>query len=478
MTAEAIAETISREPIIRTCQLTVDELRTLQLPIEVEDDKIIIAHSLRGWKLQRPVTLKLDKVLAAKEKGLVAYVLTAFLSERPSLIPVVFENQSLLKMARHFLRHCSGSYHSCLLYTVNVQKYATWLGYAPDLIIQDVKPIGNIPDPQRVQNHSGYLNDYLAQLQDDGLKPGAVNNYIKAVKTFYRTNGVKVDLTEPLSRRVTYKDRAPKPEELSKLLDIANLRGKVIVSCLALGAFREETLSKLKYRHVREDIENNILPIHVHIEAEITKGKYHDYDTFIGAEASQFLKLYLDQRKKGTVKLPPEELADESPLIRNETARTPKSIGPKQLRKLVHELYMKADLIKQQKGRMYDLRVHSLRKYFKTQLLSLGVQPDYVDYMMGHTVDTYHDIQSIGIDVLRNAYAASGLAIRCKTNVSKVEALKEIIRAWGMNPEQLLTRDALAEGAVTHRNIEDFENRQLAILSNQLKQLVKQAATV
>lgn len=45
---------------------------------------------------------------------------------------------------------------------------------------------------------------------------------------------------------------------------------------------------------------------------------------------------------------------------------------------------------------MYDLRVHTLRKYFKTQMLALAVEPDYVDYMMGHTVDTYHDIQSIG----------------------------------------------------------------------------------
>ncbi|MCW4003053.1 MAG: hypothetical protein NWE95_03970, partial [Candidatus Bathyarchaeota archaeon] len=94
---------------------------------------------------------------------------------------------------------------------------------------------------------------------------------------------------------------------------------------------------------------------------------------------------------------------------------------------------------------MYDLRVHSLRKYFKTQLLALGVQPDYVDYMMGHTVDTYHDIQSIGIDKLRNIYAASGLSIKQKTNISKIDALKEIIRAWGMNPEQLLTRNALTE---------------------------------
>jgi len=139
---------------------------------------------------------------------------------------------------------------------------------------------------------------------------------------------------------------------------------------LALGAFREETLSKLQYRHVREDLENNLTPIHVHIEAEITKGKYHDYDTFIGAEAAHFLKLYIEQRRNGTEKIPPETLTEQSPLIRDVRSRTPKSISSKQVRKLVHQLYLQANLIKQLNGRMYDLRVHSLRKYFKTQLLA------------------------------------------------------------------------------------------------------------
>jgi len=42
---------------------------------------------------------------------------------------------------------------------------------------------------------------------------------------------------------------------------------------LALGGFREGTLVKLKYRHIRDDLEKGIVPLHVHIKAEITKGK-------------------------------------------------------------------------------------------------------------------------------------------------------------------------------------------------------------
>jgi site-specific recombinase XerD len=477
MNAKAITEAIP-QPIVRKSQLTLEELKALQIPMEIQGDTIIIKKSLHGFKLKKPVTLSLSKVLNAKEKGLVAYVFKALLSDRPALIPFVFDNKSVLKMARHFLRHCSGSIHSCTRYTADILKYSTWLGYSPDFIIKDIKPVGNIPDPVRVQNHIGYLNDYLAELQDDGLKPGPVNNCIKSAKTFYRVNGIKIELTEPLSKRVVYKDRAPKPEELAKLLDIANLREKTITAMLALGAFREETLSKLQYRHVREDLENNVTPIHVHVEAEITKGKYHDYDTFIGAEAAKFLRLYIEQRRKGSTYIAPEIITDESPLIRDEKhVKAIRGISSKQIRKVVHELYVKAGLLKKPNGRMYDLRVHSLRKFFKTQLLALGVQPDYVDYMMGHTVDTYHDIQSLGIDLLRNAYAASGLAIRRRTQVSKVEALKEIIRAWGMNPEQLLTRDAMLDGATTNRNTQDQENHQLQLLSNQLKQLIRQEAT-
>jgi len=61
---------------------------------------------------------------------------------------------------------------------------------------------------------------------------------------------------------------------------------------------------------------------------------------------------------------------------------------------------------------------------------------------------------------------------------SKVEALKEIIRAWGMNPEHILAREALAEVATTPRIQADFENHQFTILSEQLKQLIRQEMAV
>ena len=181
MKPQGITRTISR-PIIRKRQLTVEELKTTPIPIQIQDDRVILEYSLKGWKIQQPVTLSLEKVLAVKENGLITYILSAFLSERPNLIPFVFENQTVIKMARHFLRHCSGS---------------IWLGYSPDLIIQDTKPVGNIPDPQRVQNHQGYLDNYIAELQDEGLSPRRVHCYPNTSKPSTASTASKSNSPNP-----------------------------------------------------------------------------------------------------------------------------------------------------------------------------------------------------------------------------------------------------------------------------------------
>jgi pyrroloquinoline quinone (PQQ) biosynthesis protein C len=101
-------------------------------------------------------------------------------------------------------------------------------------------------------------------------------------------------------------------------------------------------------------------------------------------------------------------------------------------------------------GRRYAMRPHSMRKFFRTQMAALGVQTDYIEYMIGHTISTYHDIQIKGIEFLRRVYAASGLCIKPKTKPSRIETLKEMVRALGLNPEEILTKEALA---MPHRTI-------------------------
>ena len=59
------------------------------------------------------------------------------------------------------------------------------------------------------------------------------------------------------------------------------------------------------------------------------------------------------------------------------------------------------------------------------QLRALGVDTDYVDYKMGHVVDTYHDIQSKGVEFLRENYARAGLYIKPQAKIASSRTVKE-----------------------------------------------------
>ena len=71
-----------------------------------------------------------------------------------------------------------------------------------------------------------------------------------------------------------------------------------------------------------------------------------------------------------------------------------------------------------------------------------------------------------GIEFLRGIYMASGLNIKPKTRVNKIDALKEIMRAWGFNPEEILTRDALTRLSTTIIDQTKLQNHQLSQLTS------------
>jgi len=314
-------------------------------------------------------------------------------------------------------------------------------------------------------------------LKASGLAPGTISNHVKGVRALYRANGVKLELPYRLSRRVMYSDRAPTQEELRRMLEHAGLRGKAVLTMLALGGFRVGTLVRLRYRHIRKDLENGVRPVHVHVEAEITKGNYGDYDTFLGTEAVDALDLYLEERRRGKLYgvKQPEEIDDDSPLIRNQQAQEIRPLTPGAIHRIIHDLLLKTDLIKKKPQPRYELRPHSIRKFFRTQLAALGVNTDSVDYMMGHKLDTYADVKMLGVEKLRQIYARSGLSIKPKTEISKLSMLKEFTRSIGLDPEHILVKDALTE---PHRILtsQEDDQTQFEALGQALRKWIKREA--
>ena len=144
--------------------------------------------------------------------------------------------------------------------------------------------------------------------------------------------------------------------------------------------------------------------------------------------------------------------------------------------KLIHSLYFEAGLLKQSNGRRHTLCVHSLRKFFKTQLMALGVQSDYIEYMMGHTITAYHDIQSKGVEFLRSLYASSGLRIRPKSALTTKDQLRAMARGFGLSPEEaarLLTSSEPHRACVTQEERDEGEIKMLCeTITERIKQKI------
>lgn len=52
---------------------------------------------------------------------------------------------------------------------------------------------------------------------------------------------------------------------------------------------------------------------------------------------------------------------------------------------------------------MLTISVMYTRKFFRTQMTALGVPVEYTKYMIGHSQNTYHDIQMKGVGFLETS---------------------------------------------------------------------------
>lgn len=353
-------------------------------------------------KLKQPIEAWVQADLKEDDFLVLDFIIQGICSRIPRLLPFALENESIRRMARYLLLYRSGSHKTLWIYVYCLHGLFKHLGRSADEMIAEASR-----DPDTLRRHAELLEEYLLTLRARGASSSYILAHARSMKTLYRVNGLDLKLRFPLRNVNKIHYRAPRPEELQKLLEIASLREKVIITLLALGGFRLSTLVRLRYRHVRHDLERGVTPVHIHVESDITKGRYGDYDTFVGNEGVEFLRLYLERRRRRG-----EEITDDSPLIATEHG-PPRPLTESGVYQIIHRLYVKAGLVKED-GRFHELRAHSLRKFFRTQLTARGVPVEYVEYMMGHRTSRYNDIKSLGVEFLRNLYRLADLSIRPK----------------------------------------------------------------
>ncbi|MBM4401138.1 MAG: hypothetical protein FJ045_04220, partial [Crenarchaeota archaeon] len=75
---------------------------------------VTFTESSQGYKLRSPLTLSLPDAENAADRKLQQYIIDTLLGRMPSLLVLTFENASTINLAKHLLRHRTGS--TCTLY--------------------------------------------------------------------------------------------------------------------------------------------------------------------------------------------------------------------------------------------------------------------------------------------------------------------------------------------------------------------------
>ncbi len=143
------------------------------------------------------------------------------------------------------------------------------------------------------------------------------------------------------------------------------------------------------------------------VPREITKGRILEHYTFIGSEAIDYLRLYLDKRKRGTESLSPEDITDDSLLFRaNLKAEKPVVHGS--VENEFREACLNLGLMKKGPYRKASkIRIHTLRKFFRTYANSAGYT--WVHFWMGHKLHNNDETYFHGPETVqesREAYAS------------------------------------------------------------------------
>jgi hypothetical protein len=236
------------------------------------------------------------------------------------------------------------------------------------------------------------LLDFITEEEGKKRAGSYIESSVKAVKSWLAHNGTKLTLpirihgaTDTPSLR---EERTPTQPELRAILLSATPRDRVACALMAFSGTRPEVLGNyrgndgLRLADIKDlrvkasSVEFEKTPAIVEVRRELSKAD-HRYFTFLGEEACEYIRQYLEERLRAGEKLTPE-----TDLIH------PKGTGGSRDKAFVTTINVGDGVRKSIRGAGFRWRPYVLRAYFDTQLLlaeSKGsLAHDYRVFWMGH----------------------------------------------------------------------------------------------
>ncbi len=269
---------------------------------------------------------------------------------------------------------------------------------------------------------------YYEQKESAGTN---IKGYVRALKSWWSFNDIEVKKKIRIRGSSDYSkyenEKVPTPEELERILNVADIRAKVACTIVAFAGFRIEVLGDylgddgLKVGDLPEMvIENGIvefkkIPTMVIVRKRLSKAG-HQFISFLPSQACGYLKQYLELRIRNG-----EQITTTSPVI-TALEHNPHKVGQHIRTTNIGDLMRKAI-----RNAGFKWRPYVLRRYFDTRLMvaeSDGlVIRDWRVFWMGHKGDIEHvytvnkGLPQDVIEKMREAYTRS--SEKCLVTIRK-----------------------------------------------------------
>ncbi len=230
------------------------------------------------------------------------------------------------------------------------------------------------------------LIDYILQLKKEGLSPMYINVSLSTMKHLCIMNDVMINhrkIGKFIGEQTKMnEDRAYTHEEIQRLLNVCDLRMKMVVLLLASTGMRIGALPTLRLGEVSGSL------------VTVYAGSKNKYISFCTPECKSAVYSYLQYRERSG-----EKITADSPLIReqfdiNDFEQVRKRchpIGRGTLINLLHHALIKSGLRTVNhsysgKERFPVNQAHGFRKFFTTQLVNSKVNPEIREMLLGHSI--------------------------------------------------------------------------------------------
>jgi site-specific recombinase XerD len=272
--------------------------------------------------------------------------------------------------------------------------YIRWMRYFMDFI--SVKTYDELLslDTKSIESH---IRDFIIYLRDEKkLADGTINGYVSAVIHFYDCQlhsdiNIRWKKLKVFQRKntKTVDDVPYTREQIAKMLEISQLREKVIILLMSSVGVRRGAIPDLRV--------GDLVPIDKYQNYKVlvynrTNDKYVGYCT---PECRKYIDQYLQWRTRVG-----ERITDASPLIRLEfdpedliQVRNPKPISYSLIDYLIRDLLHKTGIREKQitlegqqvkkSNRTTLMACHAFRKYFETTVKTAGMDTLYLKRLMG-----------------------------------------------------------------------------------------------